>query len=218
MSEKQLNNIESKKLDSNGDGIVWEYRESQIDFFITLILSLPFAIFFCSLLIEGIHKFSNRNDTSLFMTLLLLFCAFICIYPSYRLIKLLNQKALYLTKENIVVEKYIGKTIIAPLGISYISNYSSIWGTAIFGMSSELTFYRIDSEHYKKISFILAFGCGNIEELYSYLLPKLETYLIGLQEEEYIECKIVLNIDGKMDSRIDFNKIERLRKEQENAM
>lgn len=197
----------------NSSDIIWKYKESKIDFFITLILSLPLAIFFWCLLIEGIHKFSNRSDTSLFMTLILLFSSFICIYPSYRLIKLLNRKALYLTKENIVVEKYIGKTIIAPLGISYISTYSSMWGAFMSGMSSELTFYRIDTEHYKKISLILAFGCGNIEELYSYLLPKLETYLIGLQEKEYIECKIVPNIDGNMNSRIDFNKIERLRKE-----
>lgn len=109
------------RLDSNGDDILWKYRERRIDFFITLILSLPFVIFFCNLLVEGIHKFSDRSDTSLFMTLLLLFGAFLCIYPSYRLIKLFNQKALYLTEEHIIVEKYIGKTIRAPLGVSYTS-------------------------------------------------------------------------------------------------
>ena len=90
-----------------------------------------------------------------------------------------------------------------------------MWGAIIYGMSSVLTFYRIDSRDYKKISFILSFGCANIDELYSYLLPKIEAYLIGLQEKEYIECKIILNIDGKMNSRIDFKKIERLRKEKE---
>lgn len=83
-------------------------------------------------------------------------------------------------------------------------------------MSSELTFRRIDTSHYRKISFILAFGRGNIGELYSYLLPRLETYLIGLQEKEYLEHKIVLGIGNRMDFRIDFNKIERLRKENEN--
>ncbi|GAB0173298.1 hypothetical protein [Helicobacter trogontum] len=201
----------------NNNDIIWKYRENQVGFLITLIHLLIATIFFCYLLIEGINKYLSKNDTSFFMTLLLLLAATACLYPSYRLIKLLNQKALYLTKKDIVFEKYIGKTIIAPLGVSYISTYSSMWGAIILGMSSVLTFNRIDSKNHKKISFILAFGSGNLEELYSYLLPKIETYLIGLQEKEYIECKISLNIDGKMDSRIDFDKIERLRKEKENG-
>lgn len=201
----------------NHSDIIWKYRENKAGLFITLIHLIPATIFFCYLLIEGIHKFLNRSDTGLFMTLILLFGAFACLYPLYRLIKLLNQKALYLTSENIVVEKYIGKTIIAPLGVSYIDDYETMWGAILYGMSSVLTFYRIDSKHYKKISFILSFGCANIEELYLCLLPKLEAYLIELQEKEYMECKRILNIAGNMNSRIDFKKIERLRKERENG-
>ncbi len=103
---------------------------------------------------------------------MLLVSAFIYICPLYRLIKLLNQKALYTTNENIVVEKHIGKTIIVPLGVSYIQDYSPMWGAIIYGMSV-LTFYRVDSRHYKKISFILSFGCVNIEEPYSHYCQKL---------------------------------------------
>ena len=201
----------------NNDDVIWKYRDNRVGFLVTLIHLLIATIFFYYLLIEGINKYLSKSDTSFFMTLMLLFAVIVCLYPPYRLIKLLNQKALYLTKENIVLEKHIGKPTIIPLGVSYISNYSSMWGAIILGMSSVLTFNRIDSKNHKKISFILAFGSGNLEELYSYLLPKIETYLIGLQEKEYIECKISLNIDGKMDSRIDFDKIERLRKEKENA-
>lgn len=173
----------------NSGDIVWKYRANKAGFFITFIHLLFSATFFCFLLIEGIHKFSNRSDTSLFETLILLFGVIVCISPLYRFIKLLNQKTLYLTKENIVVEKYIGKTIIAPLGVSYTKDYLSMWGSFIFGMSSVLTFYRIDSKHYKKVSFILSLGCANIEELYSYLLPKLETFLIELQEKNIWNVK-----------------------------
>ena len=101
---ESIKDTESKKLDSNGDEIVWKYKEKKVGFFITLIHLIPVTIFFLYLLIEGIHKFSHRNDTDLFMTLILLVGAFICICPLYRLIKLLNQKALYITNKNIVVE------------------------------------------------------------------------------------------------------------------
>ena len=206
---------ELKKFDSHSN-IVWKYKRNNINFSISIVLLLIPSIVYFYFLIEGFNKYINRKDDTDFLTALALLAGVaICLFPPYRLIKFLNQKALYITQENIVFEKYIGKTTIMPSGVLCFYEIG-IFGVFVNGGTTKVIFYRIDSKDYEPLLYFIMSG-DELKELYACLLPKIEAYLIELKEEDYMDCKLVLNIRERMNRKIDLKKIEKLRKERKNA-
>ncbi len=188
-------------------------------FLISVFLLLFLSIVCCLAIFKGIEKFINNDDADFFMTLLLLFASLACLYPPYRLLRLLNQKNVYITKDKLFIEKYLGKTIVLPLGTFYTYRISTIWGFTT-GMSSAILLHKIECDN--KLSFIIQsfiepFGTNNLDELYSLLLPKIEDSLLELDNNAYAKLKTQINIVGNINPQIDFNKIDKLREEQSNA-
>ena len=196
------------------DKILWTYKTNCIGFFVSTILLFSLSIFCCFVVVKGIEKYLNRNDADLFMTLLLIIATLVCIYPAYILLRLLNQKNIYITKDKLFIEKYLGKTIILSLGTFYASPQSPIWvWSYAVGMTSMILLYKIQPKCplIPESSFIVPFGANNLDEFYNLLLPKIETYLSTLKEKDYIKCKISIDIDDGMNGKIDFKKIDKLR-------
>ena len=73
MSEKQLNNTESKKLDSNSDEIIWELEHKKtLGFFYSWFARCVFFFGGIYYIVIGTQKYLSRDDNGLFITIILL--------------------------------------------------------------------------------------------------------------------------------------------------
>ena len=200
------------------EDIIWQLkRKSNVGYFITIL----HLVFFSYILgwwfpIGIIENLINRDLETITMALALLVLLFIAPMPIHRLFRLLNQKNIYMTKNNLIFEKYVGKTkklsLAEPL---YIYIDLPFWtGAMIFGGSSEVKFYKMRlNDRFpfgNVVSFIEVWGGTNIDEIYPYLLPMIEKCLLNADKNDFLIYKIDLQQD-ELYPKINWDKIDKLR-------
>ena len=214
INNNEIPNIKSKKLDFNGDEIIWEYKCKKISFgYIFTIIHLVIISILCFIFIlKGIDKFISRDNTDFFTTILLIIMALILLYPLYILFKLLNFKKMYITKEYFILIKYFGKKSIVPLGSFYIYIRYSGYGFIVNGDTTEGSLHSINPNlNISSASFLMTNAKDNIDKLYSHLLPYIEATLLGLNENDYNQSSFFMRTN--IQPQIDWEKLDRLRKE-----
>lgn len=210
MSGKQEKNAESKKLDSNGDEIVWEMETRKNVFFllwswIAKLGAMAFCIYF-------IFTYLHLVKWSDFVILLALLS--VILYVAITSYTTLNLKGMYATKNNFYIEKYFGESISLPLGSFYIAlklgDYS-FQTLAFITRLSIILFINNKRKYYCELSIVK----DNFNILEKNLKQQTESYLMSLDEKDYATI-FIPNIKYDMDkgytAKIDFDKIDFLRK------
>ena len=206
---ESIKDTESKKLDSNGDEIVWELKRTKNIFFcINFLWSMLFR--FCVLCFLAYIVFVYFDKLHF---LILLPIALIMLYYLFGVALSLNLKTIQITHNNFILKKYIGSDIILPLGSFYICEEDEIikisFDTiiAIRKLAIKATFPKY---------FFIDFGNTNIQEIYETIKPYIKNSLIQMNQSDYDYFKNnSLFKDGLPSNYIDFDKIDKLRKEKE---
>lgn len=213
---KEINNTkntESIKLDSNGDEIIWELERKK-NFLICLNI---FWSYFVRCGIIGFCLFivylAFTRDKDWIFILLFLFAIFTIYSFGKDLLQYLNCKTIYLTEKNLCIKKYIGDDIVLSLGSFIIYSF---WSFKKLSFDTE---YAIELFERKKrvYSFLNSFNT-NIDEIYPILQAYIENYLINAEERVYLLAKRNgWHKNGTPLNYLDFDKIDKLRKEKENG-
>ncbi|MGX2973288.1 hypothetical protein, partial [Helicobacter sp. T3_23-1059] len=215
MSEKQLyttkaKNIENqevdshanqnpKKYDNNGDEIIWEMQLQKLSSNLTFVIlswisRILTIIVVCYFFALGIDKYIHSQAMEWYKEVAILCIAMIFIYliwvSVYSIFVTLNLKTIYATNKNLIVQKHFGKNIAFLLGSFYIMHDSYI---SRFNIADELiTIQSFNNDIF--FSFVTPINaCGiagesailNLKELENILKPKIEQYLITLNELDY---------------------------------
>ena len=108
-SKENTIKTESKKLDSNGDEIVWELKRNfSTRSKIYRIYFIVIGILVCSIVTNAVFWIAPPLNGFRGLLLILFWLAICCIFIS-GILKLFNFKRLYITDSYLVIEKYIGK-------------------------------------------------------------------------------------------------------------
>ena len=192
-------NTESKKLDSNGEEIVWEmkFKRNPILWIWSWIVRLGLIIFCIYVIDLFLRRPMGLKDFIVVVAMLGIIMWF--IISAY---KTINLKHIYATKNNLIIERYIGNDTFLPLGTFYI--------TIILG---DYSFHSIFA-FLTRIN-IKTFDNDNFNELESIRKSYIESYLSTLKKEN---LKTIQNIISPSIKRgytafIDFDKIDSLREE-----
>ncbi|GAB0174055.1 hypothetical protein [Helicobacter trogontum] len=200
---------ENRKLDSNGDEIVWEMKKEnsfatkslRFWFYASRFLLISFLI---SLM------FYPTNVKQLFVIIFFLFVIFLV---AKGIPVSINFKSLYLTNEKLVIKRYLNKDIILPLGsfCVYEQNYY-IAGQLILDDKIIFLDFMGNYEYY-----VFQFECKDYvcDELNNILKPYIINYFLSLKQEDYLKIK---NLSGKYAiTKISyFKEIDKLREEKRN--
>ena len=217
MSEKQLNNIDSKRLDSNGDEIVWElqYKKTPLLTLWIIVLWNFRVVVLCGfiwifyIVIKKLHQSFDKGiwDIALFGIISLMFMAVTFGY-SISIVRTLNTKRIYATSTNLVIERFIGKDIKFEIGSFYFCDFSHAF-TAIY--ADNTTISKFGEEVYSAYSFLDPLRSNNIQELYVIAKPQTQEYLskIDLGSYDFFKSRHS-KISPRFD--LDFEKIDELRK------
>lgn len=219
MNEKQEKNAESKKLDSNGDEIVWEMKRSfHIGNKIYRIYFLIISIIVCSSITHAI--FWTASPLNGFRGLFLILFVLVTYYLFLsQILGLFNFKRLYITNNYLIIEKYIGKKAILQLGSFYAHSSRLPTNTnpsnpkltndlclTFFSQNNE---FRIDESN-------LSYD-NTIDELANKLNvifePYITQYLLNLDEKQYSKVKNDTFIKNEISY---FKEIDKLREEKRN--
>lgn len=215
MSEKQsytnktanIVNLESnlhtsqnpKKYDKNGDEIIWEMRlpdiSSNLSFvilsWISRIATLALICYFFAL---GIDRYIHSQTMEWYKEIMALCLAMIFIYLIWdgvvSIFTALNLKTIYATNKALIVQKHFGKNITFSLGSFYIIHdaYISRWNftdelITIQSFNNDIYFSFFTPINARGIAGESAIL--NLKELEKILKPKIEQYLITLDELNY---------------------------------
>ncbi|RDU61389.1 hypothetical protein CQA53_10200 [Helicobacter didelphidarum] len=217
MSEKQLNNIESKKLDSNDDEIIWElqYKKTPLLTLWIIVLWSFRVVVLCGfiwifyIVIKKLYQSFDKGiwDIVLFGIISLMFMAVAFGY-GISIIRTLNTKRIYATSTNLVIERFIGKDIKFEMGSFYFCDFSHTF-TAIYADSTTIS--KFGEEVYSAYSFLDPLRSNNIQELYAMIKPQTQEYLskIDLGNYDFFKSRHS-KISPRFD--LDFEKIDELRK------
>lgn len=151
-------------------------------------------------------------DIIVFGAISILFIAVVLGY-GISIIRTLNTKHIYATSTNLVIERFIGKDIAFEIGGFYFCDFSHAF-TAIYADSTTIS--KFGEEVYSAYSFLDPLRNSNIQELYAIIKPRTQEYLSKIDLGIYEGFK---SRHSKVSPRfdLDFEKIERLRKEKENG-
>lgn len=151
-------------------------------------------------------------DIIVFGAISILFIAVVLGY-GISIIRTLNTKHIYATSTNLVIERFIGKDIAFEIGGFYFCDFSHAF-TAIYVDSTTIS--KFGEEVYSAYSFLDPLRNSNIQELYAIIKPRTQEYLSKIDLGIYESFK---SRHSKVSPRfdLDFEKIERLRKEKENG-
>lgn len=207
INNNEIPNIESKKVDSNGEEIVWELEREPLHkvilaYFLFYGLYLFYILFALWIMYENI-------ESPLLLIIFILITSFFIIRIFYNL----NLKAFYFTSNNLIIKKYIGKNIILPLGEFYIIHgRASSLGLDI---SDVIGVYMIPKDMLPRYYFTDFYT--NIDKAIDIIKPYIENYCLTIDENIYQAFKHTSFINNEIkDDYIDFDKIDTLRKEQTN--
>ncbi|WP_334086134.1 DUF4229 domain-containing protein [Helicobacter typhlonius] len=200
-------NIESKKVDSKGDEIVWELelKINPILWIWSYIARLGLIIFCIYVIYLFAGRLAGLRD---FVIMAIMFGVIVWFIVSTY--KTINLKHIYATNDNLVIEHYIGNNTFLPLG-----DYSF---HSIFAFLTRIHI-KTFADDVSKCYFEIACIKDNFNELENMRKSHIESYLSTLKKENLKTIQNILspNIKRGYTQSIDFDKIEKLRKEKENA-
>lgn len=223
MSEK-LENVESKS-----DKIIWQmqYDIPIINNAFSWGLRIVWATLPCYFFSLGLMKYIQQYDKMEWykqgviigagiVFVLIIWSLWSCI------LRTLNLKTIYATNDNLVIQKHFGKDIILPLGSFYIvfktiyRAYETQYVT-IQAFNDSISFTFGVAKNYKNFR---SHGIKNIKELEKILKPKIENYLISL-EEEYFQMFLIFDYQyihggSGIIMSLDMDNILRLREKKDN--
>ena len=197
-NKSSKNNTESYiKLDSNGDEIIWQiqYDIPIINSIISWGLRISWVTLLCYFFSLGLMKYMEQYEQYSKMewykqaVIIGLGIVFAILIWNLLIVILqtLNLKTIYATNDNLIIQKYFGKNMALSLGSFYVvfktlyrafeTEYAII---RTFDGSTSFTF-GIAKNHKN----FRAHGIKNIEELEKILKPKIEKYLITLEERYF---------------------------------
>ena len=215
MSEKQsytnktanIVNLESnlhtnqnpKKYDKNGDEIIWEMRLPDISSNLSLVILSWFfriatLVLICYFFALGVDKYIYYQRMEWYKEIMVLCLAMIFIYIIWdsvvSVFVTLNLKTIYATNKNLIVQKHFGTNITFLLGSFYIIHdaYISRWNftdelITIQSFNNDIYFSFFTPINARGIAGESAIL--NLKELEKILKPKIEQYLITLDELNY---------------------------------
>ncbi|MGX3046066.1 hypothetical protein [Helicobacter sp. T3_23-1056] len=192
-------NQNPKKYDKNGDEIIWKMQlpsiSSNLAFvilsWVSRIATLALICYFFAL---GIDKYIHSQTMEWYKEVVALCLAMFFIYIILDMVDsifvALNLKTIYATNKNLIVQKHFGKNIAFSLGSFYIMHDSYI---SRFNVADELiTIQSFNNDiFFSFVTPINARGIAgesailNLKELEKILKPKIEQYLIALDELNY---------------------------------
>lgn len=213
MSGKQEKNAESKKLDSNGDEIVWELNQNiTILFLLGYLFYLSMIFGFMYILIIYMIPNIIHDWKPIFISLFLIY-GIICL--SREIYYSLNLKTMYITKDNLFIKKYLGQDLELVLKDCIIFTRMVTGAVNIAGVSTcEINTINNHSTLY----IFLESSSNNIEETNILLKPFIINHLLNCNEKSYNQFKIYYSReDIRYQYNIDYDAIDILRKEKDNG-
>ena len=217
MDNNIRNNRESKmqeniKLDSNGDEIVWELKR-KINFFIILayIFYLCIIVGFTYMIIYKIPDIDIRDWKSI---LICLFLIFGIAFFSRQIYYSLNLKRMYVAKNKLFINKYLGQDLRLPLDEIMIFEKRAYTGNLAGVSTHEIASI---SHHTKVYYFFIESNSTNTDEIKPILKPYIVDYLLKCDEKSYYEFTFYYSkVEVLYQYDIDYNVIDNLRKEKDN--
>lgn len=121
--------LDSKKLDSNGDEIVWELKHKKtLGFFWSWIARVGYFTIGAVFIVVGLEKYFSKENNGLLISVILLVLIILWFFTSPLLIyKTLNARKIFIKNNNLILQKYIGKDIDLPLGTFFIDIRNPTW-------------------------------------------------------------------------------------------
>ena len=201
-------NTESKKIDYNGEEIIWEMKKEndiatklwRLWFYISRFLLISFLI---SLM------FYPTNIKQLFVIIFFLFVIFLV---AKGIPVSINFEGLYLTNENLVIKRYFSKDIILPLGSFCVYEQNYYLGGQLI-LDDHIVFLEFMGYHHY---CIFQYECKDYvcDELNDILKPYIINYFLSLKQEDYLRIK---SLKKDAITKISyFKEIDKLREKQAN--
>lgn len=208
---------ENRKLDSNGEEIVWEMRRSfHIGNKIYRIYFLIISIIVCSGITYTI--FWTASPLNGFRGLFLILFVLVGYYVFLsEILGLFNFKRLYITDNHLIIEKYIGKKAILQLGSFYAHSSRLPTNPSSPKLTKDLclTFF-LQNKEFRIDESNLSYD-NTTDELVNKLNvifePYITQYLLNLDEKQYSKVKNDTFIKNEISY---FKEIDKLREEQTN--
>lgn len=206
LPQKQVqpaNSNQNPRFDKNGDEIIWKIQKCPTH---KLILRYIFSY--------GVHLFIiwflvwvayHHQTDSVFVIALFVFIEF---YFVTKVIHNLNFKSCYLTRQNFVLQKYIGADLVLPMGGFYLT--CGIPSTVGWDFIDAVSIYAISKDILPKYYFTNFYT--NIDEAMDIIKPHIENYCIKIDESAYLHFKNSSFVNENKENYIDFAKIDKLRK------
>lgn len=218
--------LDSKKLDSNGDEIVWELKHKKtLGFFWSWIARVGYFTIGAVFIVVGLEKYFSKENNGLLISVILLVLIILWFFTSPLLIyKTLNARKIFIKNNNLILQKYIGKDIDLPLGTFFIDIRNPTWVATLLVCDN----VEIVDFHGKNIYTLqlIENNIENLNQLYVILNPYINDFLSFLDKDSYHKTYNILlpitqnfhsNLYKEKNRQFDFDKIDKLRKEKENA-
>lgn len=206
--------------------ILWKLKHKKtFQFFWSWIARMIFFFGGICFIILGLQKYLNRDDNSLFITIILLVLVLLWFMTSPQLIyKTINLKAMFLTKKSLVLQKYIGSDIILPLGTFYVDISSPSWFAALL-VCDDVEIANFNGKTIYTLQLIEG-DIENINQLYATLNPFITEFLLSLDKDSYDKAYSILlpitqdfhsNLYKNKNRQFNLDKIDKLREEKANV-
>ena len=226
MDNNMAQDTESKKLDSNGDEIIWELKHKKsIGFFYSWFARCVFFFGGIYYIIIGTQKYLSRDDNGLLISVILLVLAILWFFASPLLIyKTLNVRKILIKNNNLILQKYIGKNINLPLGTFFIDIRNPTWVAALL-VCDNVEIVDFHGKNFYTLQ-LLENNIENLNQLYIILNPYINDFLCSLDKDNYHKAYNILlpitqnfhsNLYIEKNKQFSLDKIENLRKEKENG-
>ena len=198
----QITSQNPKKYDTNGEEILWEMQKYPIyKLILQYLFSYGMHLFIICFLV---WIFYSYHIDSIFIIALFVFIGF---YFAIRMIYNLNLKSYYLTKQNFILQKYIGTDLVLPMGEFYLT--CGIPSTVGWDFIYVIGIHTISKDILPKYFFTNFYT--NINEAMSIIKPHIENYCLKIDENIYLHFKHSSLINENKENYIDFAKIDILR-------
>lgn len=216
MDNNIAQDTKSTKLDSNGDEIIWELEiEKNLFFWLWSWVARISLVWLCCYFVFA--YLSNITGWKRYM--LFIVASGIVLYFGITIYKTLNLKKLYATTNNLYLQRYIGDSIILPLGSFYISCKIGDYSFQTLATLTRISIISL-TETKRKYYFEISIKNDNFACLEKIIKPIVENCLISLNDNDYnnvLLMNIKYDVNRKYTLQVDFDRVERLRKEKENG-
>ena len=202
-SSKNNNEV---RLDFNCDEIIWELKQNiNISILLGYLFYLSMLIGFA--IIIFVYIFPNINNWQNILVCLFLVFAIICL--SREMYNSLNLKRMYIAKDTLFINKYLGQDLELALKDCIIFTRMVTGAVNIVGVSTcEINTISTHSTLYVFLESINT----NIDETHILLKHHIINYLISCDRRAYDKFKIIYQASSlKYQYGIDYKEIEQIR-------